>query len=354
MAQQQFTTLTQRIDRFAGQILKRAEMRECLAKTGRQIKMPQNKSDTYVALRYVPYNATTANSNLIFPNGDGDRGNALVAANQIAEGITPTPDSIQAEEVSCVLQQFGCLYGYSDKVANLHFEDIPPQMVKQVSDRVATVDEMICYGVIRGSTNTFFGGTGTTIATVNGPISLPFLRRIVRSLEANGAEPVNQMLGAGPNFNTDSVEAAYIAYCHTNLSPDIRDLPGFIPVKNYANGKPLPYELGSVENVRFITSPYLPELQNAGASVTGTGLTSTSGTSLDVYPLIVMAQDFYSQVTVRGLDSVDPTILEPGRKEKADPLGQRGYVGTKWWKQAMIENQGWGAVGYIGLKNLPN
>lgn len=354
MALQVFGTMDQRIDRFAGQILKRVEPRECLVKTGRQIKMPQNKSDTYVALRYVPYNATTTNSNLLYPNADGDRGNVLVQANQIQEGVTPTPDSLSSEEVSCVMQQFGCLYGYSDKVAKLHSEDIPPQMVKQVADRVAMVNEMICYGVIRGSTNTFFGGDGTTIGTVNGPITLNFIRRIVRSLEANGAEPVNQMLGAGPDYATSPVEGGYFAYCHTNLSPDIRDLPGFTKAVEYASGKPLPYELGAVENVRFITSPHLPELQNAGASITGTGLTSTTGSVADVYPLIVMGDNFYSQITVRGLDSIEPTILDVGRKEKADPLGQRGYVGTSWWKQAMIENQGWGAVGYVGLKNLTN
>lgn len=354
MALQVFTTLEQRIDRFAGQILKRVEPRECLSKTGRQIRMPRNKSDTYVALRYVPHNATTTNSNLLFPAGDGDRGNALVIANQIAEGVTPTPDSIQAEEVSAVLQQFGCLYGYSDKVKDLHSEDIPPQMVKQVSDRVAMVNEMICYGVIRGSTNTYFGGNGTTIATVNGKITLNFLRRIVANLEANDAGPITQMLSAGPDYGTDPVESAYLAYCHTNLSPDIRDLSGFTPAVEYASGKPLPHELGKVENVRFITSPHLPELQNAGASATGTGLKSTTGSLIDVYPIIVMGEDFYSQITVRGLEAVDPTILEPGRKEKADPLGQRGYVGTKWWKQAMIENQGWGAVGNVGITNPSN
>ena len=36
---------------------------------------------------------------------------------------------------------------------------------------------------------------------------------------------------------------------------------------------------------------------------------------------------------LRGGDSLDPTHLKPGQKDKSDPNGQRGYVGALWWKQ---------------------
>jgi N4-gp56 family major capsid protein len=73
-----------------------------------------------------------------------------------------------------------------------------------------------------------------------------------------------------------------------------------------------------------------------------------------VYPLIVVAQDAWSQIAVRGLEgNVDPTFLPPGEKSKSDPLGQRGYAGTSWWKAIMIENNGWMAVVNVGRKNLP-
>ena len=96
----------------------------------------------------------------------------------------------------------------------------------------------------------------------------------------------------------------------------------------------------------------LPSIQNGGAAIGATGLYSTSGTSIDVYPFIVTAQDAWGQIAVRGLGSLKPTFLPPGDQSKSDPLGQRGYAGTAWWKAVMIENQGWMAVGYVGSKVL--
>jgi N4-gp56 family major capsid protein len=59
---------------------------------------------------------------------------------------------------------------------------------------------------------------------------------------------------------------------------------------------------------------------------------STTGTLIDVYPFIVAAKDAWSQIAVRGMNALDPTYLPPGEKSKSDPLGQRGYAGTSWWK----------------------
>src|SRR3954462_11249828 len=106
------------INRYKGQILAHAVPLEVLGKTGRQTPMPRNASDTYVARRWLPYGATATNSstqNQFFVNGTGDRGNVIVQAHQIQEGITPPPDSIVPQDVTVVLQQYGCLYGFTDK-----------------------------------------------------------------------------------------------------------------------------------------------------------------------------------------------------------------------------------------------
>jgi N4-gp56 family major capsid protein len=163
---------------------------------------------------------------------------------------------------------------------------------------------------------------------------------------------VNKVLKSGPNFGTDAVAEGYTVYCHTDLEPDIRDMPNLTPAEAYASGSPMPNEIGKVERFRFITSPDLPAIQDGGAAIGATGLYSTSGTSLDVYPFIVAAQDAWGQIALRGRDSLSPTFIPPGEKSKSDPLGQRGYAGTKWWKGVLIENPGWMALGYVGSKVL--
>lgn len=358
MPMQTFALNAGRINKYKGQILSHAVPLEVLGRTGRQVKLPKNQSDTYVARRWLPYGATATSGNTINRFSQDatavDRGNLVVQAHQIAEGVTPTPDSIVPQDITVVMQQYGCLYGFTDKTYNLYEDDIPKAMIEQVGERVTFVNEMIIYGALRACTNQYFGGTGTTIATVNGAITLGFVRKIAKNLQANHGKPVNKVLKSGPMYGTDSVAEGYTVYCHTDLEPDIRDLPNFTPAEKYASGTPMANEIGKCERFRFITSPDLPALQDAATSVTATtyGLSSLTGTNPDVYPIIVTAQDAWSQIAVRGLEALNPTFLPPGEKSKSDPMGQRGYAGTTWWKAVMIENQGWMAIGFVGAKTL--
>ncbi len=355
MTVQTFALTPGRINKFKGQILAHAVPLEVLGKTGRQVKLPRNNSDTYVARRWLPYGATSTDANTInrfFQNGTGDRGNAVVQANQISEGVTPSPESITPQDITVVVQQYGCLYGFTDKTYDLYEDDIPVAMIEQIGERVTFVNEMIVWGALRACTNQYYGGTGTSRATVNGALTLGMVRKIARNLQANHGKPVNSVLSASGNYGTDAVAEGYTVYCHTDMEPDIRDLPGFVPAEKYASGKPMPNEIGKCERFRFITSPDLPSIQDAGAAVGSTGLQSTTGTNIDVYQFIVTAKDAWSQIAVRGKESLDPAYLPPGQKSKSDPLGQRGYAGTIWWKAVMLENQGWLAVGNVGIRTL--
>lgn len=355
MTMQTYGLTPARIDKFKGEITKHAVPLEVLSKAGRQVQMPKNSSKTYIARRYLPYGAaaTDANTqNRFFQNGTGDRAASLVQAHLTQEGVTPAPDSIVPIDTSVVMQQFSCLYGFTDATFDLYEDDIPKAMIQQVGERVTLVNEMIVYGTLKASTNQYYGGSGTSRATVNGGITLPMLRKIARGLQANHGRPVTNVLKASGNFGTDAVAEGYIVYCHTDLEPDIRDLPNFTPAEKYASGTPMPNEIGKSERFRFVTSPDFPSIQDAGAAVGATGLYSTTGSNIDVYQFIVTAQDAWSQVAIRGKDALDPTYLPPGQKSKSDPHGQRGYAGTIWWKACLVENPGWLAVGNVGAISL--
>lgn len=355
MTMQTFSLTPGRINRYKGEILKAAVPQEVLGKAGRQVKIPANNSDTYVARRFLPYGATATNfntQNQFFQNGTGDRGNAIVQAHLTAEGVTPVPDNIVPVDITVVLQQYSCLYGFTDKTYDLYEDDIPKQMIQQVGERVTFVNELIIYGALKAGTNQYFGGTGTSRATVNGGLTLGLLRRIAKNLQANHCKYTTSMLKPSANFGTSAVAAGWFVYIHTDAEPDINDLPNFTPVEKYATGTAMPNEVGKCERFRFITHPDLPSFQDAGAAVGATGLISTSGSNIDVYPFIVCGQDAWSQIAVRGKESLKPVYLPAGQSSKEDPFGQRGYAGTIWWKAVMIENQGWMAVGNVGLKVL--
>ena len=354
-------TAAARIGKIKGEILAHAVPEEVLGITGSQKQIPKNTGDTVVFRRWLPYGGTAgaiANNvdpnDVFFANGTGDRTAAMVTAHLTTEGTTPTAETITPVDVSVSLNQYSVLYSVTDKTFDLYEDDVPAEMKKQVGERVALVREMVRFGELKGGTNKYYGGTGVTSrANISGKVTLNMLRKISRNLQANHAKRITSILAPSPNFATAPVEAAYLVFCHTDMEADIRDLPGFKHVSEYGQRKPInENEIGSVENFRFLTSPELAPVQDSGAAVGSTGCVSTSSSNIDTYQVIVAAEDAWGQLALRGANSLDITWIAPGQKDKQDPLGQRGYVGAKFYMNAVILNGSWAALVEVGSSAL--
>lgn len=345
MAEFKSTDPAARIGKLKGDILAHAVPCEVLGITGQQRGMPKNQGKTIVHRRYLPYGATNADWNT------RNRPKAAPAAHELTEGVTPTADTLVPQDITVTLKQYGCLYQLTDQTVDTYEDDVPAEMKKQCGERIALVREMIRYGTLKACTNAFYAGGGASRAAVNAKITLQLLRKISRNLQANHAKRITGILAPSPNIDTQSVEAAYLVFVSTDAEADIRDLQGFTTVAEYGTRKPVsPYELGSVENYRFITSPELAPYADAGADIGSTGLMGT--TKVDVYPFIVVGEDAWGQLSLRGADALDPTYIPPGQKDKSDPLGQRGFVGAKFYMACTMLNEGWMAVAEAGVSAL--
>ena len=363
MAIQNMAAQAARIGKWKGEILARAIPCEVLRLAGTQKQMPKNVSDTVVYRRWVPYNASVGNPNILIQSGGAavetdvsNRVDTHITNNLLAEGTTPTPDSIVAQDITAVLKQYGCLYSFTDKVADLYEDGISDAMKTQVAERMALIRELELYSKVRANTNRFYGGTGTTLATVNGKLTAKLLRKITRSLNLNHSKKITSILAPSPNIGTKPVEAAFLVFCSSDVDADLRDatnFPGYTPVAAYGSRKPMhENEIGSFEQFRFIASPELVPFQNAGALVGATGCLSSGGTNIDVYPLIVVGQESYGTVALRGSKSFDLSVIPVGNKDSADPLGQRGYVGAKFYAVSVLLNQQWCATALVGAGDL--
>ena len=346
MTTQNYSTASPRIGKLKGEILAHAIPKEVLGITGAKRKMPKNSSDTVVYRRWLPFGGATTSSTTI------NQWSVSEAAHQVTEGVTPDADTITPQDITVVLKQYACLYMYSDKTAELYEDNIPDEMKVQTGERMGLLREKIRYGALQGCTNKFYAG-GTSRATVDLAISLGLIRKVTRDIEANRGMRITSILAPSANFNTTAVEAGYLVFCHTDCAADIRDLPGFVECASYGSRKQIhEAELGSVETFRFICSPELSPIADSGAAIGSTGLLSTTGTSIDVYPHIVVAEDAWGDVALRGMDSFGVTHIPHSQKDKQDPLGQRGYVGAKFWSAAFVQNDGWMAVIEAGVQSL--
>ena len=259
------------------------------------------------------------------------------------------------------LSEYGVLYRFTNRVVDLYEDDdVPAQMRRLTGERVGLLLEMIRWGVLKAGTNVYRAGNVASRSLVNGLVSANLMRNVARGLANNLASKVTGVLSASPNIGTQPIEAAYIALSHTDLEADIRSqLTGFVHVSEYGSRRPIhENELGSWEQYRFITSPHLAPYLLAGATTTANtrlanGVPNSAGTeACDVYPIVVVSEECYGDVMLRGKEAFDPTMIPAGEKTKADPLGQRGFVGAKTYFAAVRLNEGQMAVVEVACSSL--
>lgn len=315
------------------EMLKHAEPIKVLGSFGMQKQVPQNKTDTVVFRRALPLDA-------------GANGAPSITASNylLQEGVTPSARTITYQDVQVTLQQYGVLMKLSSKAEAMYEDDIPGDMTKLVGEHMASIEELIAYGVVRGGTNVVYAN-GSARTDVNTAITLNKLRQAARQLEAAHAKRVTEKLAAGPNFGTSGIHPAYLVFIHTDMEADVRNLAGFTPVVEYGTQKPVhEREIGAVEQFRFITSPYFKPFLAGGGSITaGTFLSNggTAGTTADVYPLMVVAQEAWGQVALKGMGAIQPIYLPAKQITHANPMGQFGYVGANFYKSAVRLNENW-------------
>lgn len=323
MATTTYGDISQRTAAWAAtDMLSHAEPILVLSKFGQSKPLPKNKADTVKFRRPVPFAALST---------------------PLAEGVTPTSQQMAYEDVTVQIKQWGAVVEITDVVADLSEDPVLSDANELCGEQAAETVELQTWGSIRAGTNVFYAD-GVSRAEVASPVSLAKQRAVTRGMKANRAKKVTTMVAASPNYSTEPVDAAFIAFAHTDLEADIRDMVGFTPTEKYGSMKALPHEIGKVEDVRYILSPVLTKWADSGAAVaTATGMISTGGANADVYPVVYVGKEFYGLIPLKGANAIKPMVLNPGSPRGGDPLGQLGSVGWKTYFVAKILNEGWGA-----------
>lgn len=319
MADTTYGSINQRTAAWAAtEMLSHAEPVIVLNKFGQVKPLPKNKADNIKFRRPVPFAAVTV---------------------PLAEGVTPTAQQMKYEDVPVAIEQWGAVVTITDRVHDLAEDPVLKDASMLCGEQAGDTVEAVTWGVIRGGTSVF-RSNGASRSDINTPISQAKLRAAVRYLMAQRAKRLTKMLSGSTEFGTSPIEASYVAFGHTDMDADIRNLPGFTPVAEYGSRKPLvPEEVGSVENIRFILSPMLSPIEDAG-SATLNGMKAVDD-NVDVYPLVVVGQEAYGTVPLKGAGAITPSVINPDVKTKDDPLGQRGYVGWKAYHAAVRLNETW-------------
>ena len=353
MAIQNYGTVASRnLIRAAQGMLEHAQPITVLGDFGTQREMPQNSTDTLVFRRTLPFGASTGGTTI--ENSTRYVGTPDITASNfvLAEGVTPNSNTITFQDVTVQLQQYGVLFKYSSKTEQLYEDDIPGEMVKLTGETLAEVMELVRYGVLKAGSTVIYAN-GSSRSAINTAIRLNAIRKAARTLESNRCRRVTSRLAPGVNFGTRAVQPAYVVFCHTDAVSDIRNLPGFTRVEEYGSFKPIhDREVGACEDFSFVSSPLLKSFLAAGASVGSSGMLSVGAANVDVYPFIVIGEDAWGQVALKGMSAIKPVVLKASQTNHANPLGQFGYVGASTWFATVRLNDAWMARIEAGVTAL--
>lgn len=317
MATQKYGDITSRTAAFAAKNhLEHAAPVEVLARYGDVKPLPANSTNQIKFRRPVPFTPATT---------------------PLTEGVTPAGGSISYEDVSVTLAQYGDFVEITDVVADTHEDPVLKDITMLTGEQAALTKEMVLWGVLKAGTNKFYGGAATSIATVaaGDVLTRAMQRKINKSLKAQKATKVTSMLSSSEKYNTVAIDAAFIAFCHTDLEGTIRDMDGFKDTVDYGSMKALPNEVGSVEGVRYVISPELEPDEGAG----------TGG--VDVYPIVYVGKNAYGHAALRGAKAAPIMVLNPNTPRGGDQLGQRGSIGWKCYDAPLVLNQAWMAVAHV-------
>nr|DAV09133.1 MAG TPA: major capsid protein [Caudoviricetes sp.] len=275
------------------------------------------------------------------------------ALTPVTEGVTPTGTDFRYENVQADLVQLGDWMPTTDVILDLHDNPIGADMWTAASQQAAQTVEQWIWGKIIAGTSVYRAGAVASRNLVATFLTKGGQQVITRTLSRNKAKKCRQMLSGSPDNGTQPIEAAFICVTHTDLAPSIRKMEGFVPVAKYGSRQAIcDEELGCVDDVRYIVTPWATPFANAGAAK-GSGATecmSTGGTTADVYPAIFFGEESFAALSIKagkeggkaspGAGGIRPMVVQP-KAAAGDPLGQRGSVGWKTYFQALICNEQW-------------
>lgn len=308
-------------------MLTRAQPLLQLERFGQTYPLPTNSTQTAKFRRYYMTGATGS-------AGSGSGSFSIpVATTPLVEGVTPAGSKLSNVDYTVTLSQYGDFITITDVVMDTHTDPILQQATDILGEQAALTVETLRFNVLKAGTNVFYSN-GSARTDVNTPISLAVQRQITTGLNRQNAKKITSIVASTPDYNTKSVEAAYMAVCHPDLESDIRGMTGFKPVADYGpHTSPMEGEIGSVEQVRYLSSTVIAPWADGGGAKGS--MRSTSGTSADVYPVLYFGRDAFGIVPLKGKSSMTPMVVNP-KPAPGDPLGQRGTVGWKLWTATVI------------------
>lgn len=269
--------------------------------------------------------------------------NAAVNTTPEPEGTTPVSRAPQYENFTGTMNRYSEVFAVSMNDYKLSPWNAVEGSIGILTDLIKSTRERIRMNAAFSGTNIIFNASSVSATNqVNGPVTLGRIQLGIASVQATKGVAFTDDQDAVDKFNTTPMEAGYYFLHHTNMNPDIRAIPGFVPLPEMASRKGLPPGTwGAVQNTYFCSQPEI--VPQAGAGGTNTIMRSTGG-KVDVYQSVLAAKDAVTSIALEGAEehgygNAQIDVLD--EPDKSDPTNSRILVSAAWYDLAVLTSNDW-------------
>lgn len=256
------------------------------------------------------------------------------ATTPLTEGVTPAGSSLSVTDITATVSQYGDYVTITDFLKLTTLDPILMESAKVLGEQAGATLDIITRNIINAGTNVQFADTGGAgVNAARGDIAAADkmetteLAFAIRTMAANNAKKVTEMVRGDVGYATSPVDACYVAIVHPYTSYTLQGLTGFIRIEKYANKTDvMKGEIGAWRDIRFVETTYAKVFTGEGVG------------GIDVYSMLVIGKNAYGISRISG--AAMENIIKPlGSAGTADPLNQRATSGWKATKTAIILQQ---------------
>lgn len=258
-------------------------------------------------------------------------GALLAQTTPLTEGVTPVGKKLSVTDITAQVLYYGDYITLSDKVQMETYDPILTETADVLGEQVGDSLDQIFRDIVLAGTTVQYASTATARTEVTAAMKLTRaeVKEAVRTLKRNNAKPVTSRIDAATGFNTSPINRAFIGIVHVDVTNDLDDAIGWVPVEKYANKSDvMPGEVGSLAGVRFIETTNGKKWAGGGSG------------GADVYGTIIFGQNAMGITRISGMTLVN--IVKPlGSGGTNDALNQRATSGWKLSFVGKILQQPW-------------
>lgn len=266
----------------------------------------------------------------------------------VAEGINNAARSLVPEDIFVTIDEYSETFAYSSQAADLDPLDYAKGVGEVGYDLVKLDRTAIRWATMIAGIQRIYNSSAHTVRNqVNGVITGGRLDQAITILRSAKAKTYSDLKLGSNRVGTTGLMPSFLAFGHEHLRPDFEKVPGWQPASQYPSDIRLnAYEAGSLASgrLRVILSPELEPIADAGASKGSANLRSTTGTSVDVYPIVIVGKYALKSLSLRGSGTRGSGNLDTytiNGPDRVDPANLTRYWSAHWYDANFIAHELW-------------